>query len=502
MTNDFLLRFIQALDKGEWEYCKDRLLKETGPASEIRLQIFDALTKMVKNSQAELLASLEDTIDEKSLALQKTRLYRQLVDYLLVLHRTRKPAKDPIKKLEEARVLMEVGMLNDATLVLQTAITQAQKTEDLFTEVTLRELLRECYKNLDRDKNQDTITQNEYQLQTAVLKLGRLIQYTQINDRMWDYSRKHRLSKNANIDKARQELVSRPEMQDRNLADSLPAQLRYFNVWNLQHSYNGETEKALECQKTIIDLYEANPDYIAKFPLFYQTALTNHIGKLIMAGKMDDCPKLLKKLEKIKPRGRREEILYFQAAEPHFQLYYMNTGQLEKVIKREPKILKGLSRYGKQVREGTRVTLMYNLGVSHLISGKFRNALKVFNKLRDFGILGSRQDLQGLARLFRLVLICDNDTSGGFEHYLRNGQRFFKDGNRSFALENLIYDWLQTHHSIKDDGEKRQSFKTLVAELEPLVANRTIGAEEFLLYARAKAERRDVKELFLELIGK
>lgn len=498
MKANFLFRFIKSLDKGELRYCKKQLIKEETNTTALRVEVFDILSKATVYNKQEVLEKLSKNIGSDRLWVLKTRMYQQLVEYLATLHQQRRSVNDPLKKLEEARVLIEIGMLDDATTVLKKAITQAQKTEDLFTEVTLRELLRECFKNLDRDKNQDTITQNEYQLQTAVLKLGRLIQYTQINDRMWDYSRKHRLSKRANINKAREELISRPEMQDRKLADSLPAQLRYFYVWSLQHSHNGETEKALECQKTIIDLYESNPDYLAKFPLFYQTALTNHIGKLIMAGKTDDCPKLLKKLEKIKPKGRREEILYFQAAEPHFQLYYMNTGQLEKVIKRESKILKGLSSYGKQVREGTRVTLMYNLGVSHLISGKFKNALKVFNKLRNFGILGSRQDLQGLARLFRLVLICDNDTSGGFEHYLRNGQRFFKDGNRSFILENLIYNWLQSHHSIKDDGSKRESFNSLLEQLEPLVADRLVGAEEFFLYARSKVERRPIKEIFLE----
>lgn len=502
MTNDFLLRFIQSLDKGEWEYCRDRLSRETAPPTEIRIKIFDALTEMAKHSQTELLVKLEGSVDEKTLALQKTRLYRQLVNYLLVLHRTRKPAKDPIKKLEEARVLVEIGMLEDAVVVLDSAIKMAVKSEDLFTEVTLRELLREAFKSLDRAQHQDAIIHNEYQLQTAVDKLGRLVQYTQINDRMWDYDRTFKSSTDIDINKARNELISRPEMRDRNLADSLPAQLRYFNTWCLQHSHNGQQDEALECHRTLVELWESNPDYLDRLPNFYLNALSNYIGKLIMSGKAEKCLPLLKKMEAVKTNGRRAEILRFQSVEVQYQLYAMNTGQLKKVINREPIILKGLSKYGKQLRTGTRITLVYNLGVSHLISGNFGDALKRFNELRDFGTLDARQDLQGLARLFRLVLICENDTSGAFEHYLRNGKRFFSEGNRAFALENLIYDWLKTHHSIKDDGEKRQSFKELVAELEPLVSNRTVGAEEFLLYARAKAERKDINELFLKSIGK
>lgn len=501
MTADFLFRFINSLDEGEQRYCRQALKNDLSSASGERLRMFEVLLELKQFDQAKFQSEMDGSRVFNNLSVEKNRLYEKLIYHVKTLHWERSSSSDPRKRLEEGRVLLELGLFEEAKEKVLKGLQHAIATEELLSEVSLRELLREVLKNLPRGKpNDKVITSNEYELETAANKLRRLIAYTQINDRMYDYHRRFRVSDAKGVKNGIQELMNRPEMQSLDQADSLPSQIRFLYATSLAQLSEMNYEAALESKKSLVRLWESNPQRIEVLPAQYRSAISNLLGVMAVAGKLDEAPRYLKRLESIAPKGRRDEVVQFCDVELQYFLYYMNVGQLEKALEREPIILNGIKRYGKQLSVHRRLTFIYNLGVTHMICDNYGKALGLFDRIRQYGKLDARQDLQGVSRLLRLLLLCEKD-SGTFSHYLRNSQTFFTAQDRHYRLENMVYRWLGNHYNLREKDERRMSFRLLVKQLEPLVKQKILGAEEMLLWSQANAQRTSVRKMYEQSIN-
>ena len=496
MTTDFLFRLINSLDEGEQRYCRQALKSDQSPASGERLKMFEVLLELKQFDQLKFQSKMDGNRVLNNLSVEKKRLYEKLIYHVKTLHWERSSSSDPRKRSEEGRVLLELGLFEEAKEVVLKGLARAVATEELLLEVSLRELLREILKNLPRSKvNDKLITSNEYELETAASKLKRLIAYTQINDRMYDYHRRFRVSDAEGVKNGIQELMSRPEMQSLDQADSLPSQIRFLYASSLAQLSIADYEGAIESKKAIVELWESKPDRIALHSQHYRMAISNLLGVMTIAGSLDQAPKYLRRMESIVSRGRRDKMSQFCDVELQYSLYFMNVGQLEKALERESIILEGIKRYGKQLSVHSRLVFIYNLGVTHLICDNYGKALSHFDRIRQYGKLDARQDLQGVSRLLRLLLLCEKD-SGTFSHYLRNSQTFFTVQDRHYRLENIVYRWLGNHYHLREKDERRMSFRLLVKQLEPLVKQKILGAEEMLLWSQANAQSTSVRKMY------
>jgi tetratricopeptide (TPR) repeat protein len=156
-------------------------------------------------------------------------------------------------------------------------------------------------------------------------------------------------------------------------------------------------------------------------------------------------PLLLKRMEQIPVQGQRAEMLAFCDTELQYQLYLMNSGQLEAVAEREEQVIAGLNRFAGLVVESKELSLLYNLGITHLLLGQDKDALRYFNRIRDKGRLASRLDLQSTARIFRLLLLLEKDDTSSFHHYLRSNKRSFRSHMPTFNMMEAVYDWLDRY---------------------------------------------------------
>jgi len=104
-----------------------------------------------------------------------------------------------------------------------------------------------------------------------------------------------------------------------------------------------------------------------------------------------------------------------------------------------------------------------------------------------------RQDIQGIARLFHLALLLDDDS---FESFLRNSRPFFNKDDRQYTLEQTVYEWMALHWKLTDDTAVRQSFAQLTEQLRIKEQQHVIGAGEFRIWAQAYAEGVTVREVY------
>lgn len=491
MRSDSLHRLIQSLDKGEQRFSREAIVKDKGVNYEARLLIFDTIRDMEEYNRDELNLAVRDLDIVNNLAVEKVRMFQLIVKSVKALHDKRKESNDPYKRLEEGKVLLELALLEEAEEVVLKGLETALVTEELLVEVPLRELLRVIYKNMNNRAFTTAQTENEYMLEMACRKLTTQVRYTQISDRAFDYLRRYRVTDKEGVKLGMEELISRPEMTDIKMANSLPAQQRYFDAWNCYHTSRNELKLAINNLTKVHQLWESNPARIKLRPGLFIGNISNLLGKLNVLGRFDESLSYIRKMEGVKVNGRRMEIYKFASLELQYQLYYMNSGNLEEALAREDVVNSGIRRYGKALKDSSKLTLLYNFGVTHLVVDNARRALFYFNSIKSLGELIDRTDLQGVARLFRLLLLENQEDGLNFRHYLRNSKRFFTDKDRSYNLENVVYDWLYIQHKLVGVAERKISYGNLAQSVSPLISKGILGAEE--MYIWANANQRGVK---------
>lgn len=489
------------MDQGQIRYCRNALQRDQSVTQYGYPVIFETVLGMEQNDPEILKAAVNGLQCAKFLSVSKGRLYNLLVQHLRTYKNSQLNSNNQRKRLEEAELLFDMGLWPEAAEITQKGIERAVELEDLHTEVLLRDMLRKIYKNMSQNELVDEITHNEYSLVMASKKLATLMRYNQLNDRMFAYQRKFRVSDSDAIKRGLEELIASPEMKDINKADSLPSQIRYYTIMHSYHSQQNQGEKCIEVGARLIALWEQNPERLETDTAEYRAALTNQIGHLSMLGKLEEAERLLSKLESLPVSGGKSAVLQFVGVELHHQLFYLNQGKLRKAAEREPQILEGLKRFNKSIANSSHLALLYNLGVTHLVLDNTGKAIQYFDRIRGLGKLPERQDLQGVARLLRLLLMAEKRTEMNFEHYLRNSQRFFGKKDRGYNLELTVHDWLNRFERTDIDHEK-ELLKEFVGLLEPMVAGRVLGAEEMLLWGKARLTNKSVEQIFLEHLNK
>ncbi len=496
MKIDFIFRFIHALDQGELRSCRNELELDTSDLGKFRLLLFEALAVQSTYDWEVLQHSFSAHKMRSQLSVEKNRLLESLMAILTSVRRKKEHARCPWLKLEDARMLLSMGLLNDAVDTIQEGLLLAMAIQDVFAELQLREMLREAYKSIDRKALQLQIMENDQKLEATSSKVTNLITYTLINDRMLDYHMRYRAVAPEQVMHGVDQLMAQPEMQSINQATSLPAQLRYYHIQALYDRMNNRMPQAVENYTHLVALWETNTERMEYYAHFYRRAVANLIGVLTISHHYEQVPHLLARMENIQVTGQRSKVLHFTDIELQHQLFYLNTGQLENVFAREQNVKKGINQYGKAIGESYAITLQYNLAVAHLLNDDTGNALHYFNRIREMGICQERIDLQGIARLFRLALLMHDKTNTNFQHFLRNSKRFFVDDHQLHAMEEVIYAWITQHSKLEDNATLLASFQMLYNKLQPFEEHHMAGAEEFRFYAYANAHNVKIRSLF------
>ena len=486
------------MTKGQLRFCKISLQRNDSSNYERELWILDKLRRSKHYDSTKTRLEFEAKFSG-DYPLLKHRLYKKLLgDIKRLKERPHQKANcNPKHCVEEAEILAEMGLQREAMVVLERAVVRLEKVEDLSTEVQARNLYRRIAKQLGDPELITKRTDNEYRLVQAADKLATLARYVQINDRLFDYIRNFRATESDAVKRGVAELMEKPEVQDIRNASSFQAQLRYFFIWQSYYSHTNNLAKSVEANTQLVRLREAHPDELNADLTGYRDDLSNLIAKLTITKRFDDAQVHLDKMMSIELDSPLAQVNHFAHVELQYQLFYMNQGKFEEVLERERIVLQGIKKYGSKLGQSKKITLLYNLGVTHLFLDHGKTALSVFNRIRDLGRSEVRRDLQGVARLIRLLLTIEDPLS--FPYYWRNSKRFFEMESPHYQLEERVRAWLRKYGPAESRTEITPNYNVLNRLMKPLVEGRILGAEEIQLYAKARVLGVTPKELMLNM---
>lgn len=499
MKNDALHRLISNMDVGELRWCEQQLRQEDGKSKDLRRKIFSKLQQQKEYDRDALLHSLKAKCSAARLGVEKHRLFEDLLEMLGRLHRNRDGNHCLWTRWHQARTMLRMGMADDAASLTFAALDTAMALCDVFAELQLRELLREIYKNADRSAMQSLILDNDQRLDTLTMNTKNLVNYTLLADRMQDYIKRHRVAEGQSVRAVIDRMMENPLMAGPQEANTLPAQLRYHTIVSLHRRLCNDLKGALNAYREVVRIWETSPARMAHQPHHYRKALANLIGMLTTAGELDEARRMLARMEKVPLRYQRDKAMHFCDVELQHLTFLLNVGAAKEAAAREPLIINGLRDYGRMIGGSYHVVFRYNLALAHVFADDPKPAMKLFTEVRRLKDCDERQDLQGLARLFLLLLLMQ-DADANFEHHLRNSRPHFRKGDRQHELEQTVFDWINEHWRCPTD-KHRDSFVSLTAQLVAMEAIGITGAEDLRIWAEANAVNRKVHDTYLVSIN-
>jgi tetratricopeptide (TPR) repeat protein len=498
MHQDFLRDLIGSMRSKEVVSFKASDHLSSGKWHRERTLLFHLYRSDEQDIAGKLRSSIGDSPYLKMLRKERFRMSWALMSHLRESEGQSRKDLDPWRPLEDARLLSDRGLPGPAAERALEGIQVAAEVHDLHAELVLREQLRSIYKLMPRGTLSEQITDNDYRLEMLARQVTNLTSYNHLSDRIFDLQNKYRIADDISVRSAMDALMQDELMADMKQANSLPAQIRFASIKAYHAQCTGQLEAATDHLHRAVALWESCAARIAYLPHLYRQTLANLIGLYTLIGHLDQVPLLLKRMEQIPVQGQRAEMLAFCDTELQYQLYCMNSGQLEAVAEREEQVIAGLNRFAGLVIESKELTLLYNLGITHLMLGQDKDALRYFNRIRDKGRLASRLDLQSTARIFRLLLLLENDDTANFHHYLRSNKRSFRSHMPTFNMMEAVYDWLD-RNAIGYNSPKRND---MLIELQGIMVGfeqeRVVGAEEIMLWTRSRMGGRKMIDLMRE----
>lgn len=281
----------------------------------------------------------------------------------------------------------------------------------------------------------------------------------------------------------------------------------YFNAKGLCYSAIGEQEKCYENRKNQVKLIEKNPHQTLQYPELHISAVNNFMISCFHTRRIKEYYRYLKKLKSMEAQFNKEgnkrlatSIFSVTASLETATIGYLgNFYQIHRLI---PKLEEKLRHYGNGVNINVKLSVYYSVAYSLFGVGNYSKALLWVNKIIDHPKVEIRQDVQVFARILRLIIHFEIDSSELLDYINRSAFRFLSKRGRLYKYESYVLKFIRKVCLIQDTSERITLFKILKKQLLTLSDDpaEKFASEEFdfISWLDSKIEGRSFSEVVKE----
>jgi hypothetical protein len=500
-----LFRLIKSLNKGEKRNFKMLAGLIASEKDKKYIGLFEVIDKQEVYNEVKVTRLLKDLYGGQ-LAVGKHYLHRLILKSLV--HYRTNPAAELGNMLEQAKVLMEKELYDQAKKLLRKCLADAVALEDLNAHYGLLQIQLELLMEEIHDRSlAEKMREISVAKQAVLAKLHNLDAYRVLSQQMVLLMRRRKEARapkdNADLD----ELLAHPLLQSPDLAMSTRARLECLTVHRKACSFRGDLQGAADRSRQLLALYDAHPLLKEECIRHYFAEVSNLCSCLYRIGESDAA---FSKLEEFK-LFRNE---YPKARVDFFVLYYLvfiaaaiHVGAPERAILLVPEIEEETTVLNGKIPKSAAMWLHFLLAYAYLMVGKPKAARIWICKVLEEARSDVSIDLQGDARILNMLIqfelgnysVVESEYQGTKRFLEKNGQlteleRITLRGMKALALhaeepqfKDIKESWRQRYLNWQlEDGGKTQSMIDFGAWLESLVTRETMAA---IVRARSSMQR-------------
>lgn len=474
-NRDALYQLIQSMSRTEKRYFVLDARK-SGRLSSKYLKLFDILNGMDHYNEARLKKHFP-----KNLSTDKAYLYEAILRSMRNYMSASSKAIQVKEKLMDARYLYERGLYEQSSRRLEAARVLATELEDQFS---LLEVNKEIYATLF-DSRAAVLPEHLEQLQQEkagiVNAIDEELKYLDLYYQLLlEVFRDFKLQDPARLSELENRLplhLLLPQNQPR----SAQALRRFYQCNAVYHHLKGDMEKVYHYSLKAVQWWDDHPTIKKEEFHRYIINVSNLVNTMY---KTRHAPKAVQWLDKLKSDKssntyHNERVIFLKLSIGNL-LYLLNTHQFEAAHKTLPEIIEKMNKFGLKKS----IVLSGNIATVNFLVGDYEACLEwtahILNEIKT----GSRQDIQRIIRLYRLIAFWELGEIDLLDAGVRSTQRYFstcqipEDAFECQLLRRLKALFRAPVYEVKKQFEDLHNYLLEVLQQQPS----TLGVEELIIW--------------------
>ena len=457
------------------------------------VRLFDAIGKQTTYNEEKIKKQFKGETFIKHLPSEKNYL-SSLIQRSLRQYHSQLNIDVTIKELLiDAEVLQEKSLYQRCRKVLAKAKKLAYKYERF---VFIPEIIRLASRMYDLNA-METLAEEEC---AALKKMETISRLRALSNKVAGLvASAHHLRKESELLEF-DAIVSDELLGDENRADSFTAKIYFFYIHGVCHEMKGDLLRAYEFRKRFVEITEENLLWMEIHVKNYLPALNNLAISQMQLAKFDEMSETIRKIRAV-GEGKKKatediRLLVFIFSFILEINYCLKTGEVENGIYAAKEAESGLKKFKGKIHGQYEIVLHNSIKHIYFKAGDLKRALFWSNKVINESSAGIREDIQGMARIFSLVLHYEMGNTDQLEYFIRSTYRYLLQRKRLYKVESLVLNYLRKNSQLFSQKEILESFRKLHGEIIPLTQDpfEKKAFEEFniIIWLEGKMEKRGI----------
>ncbi|MEZ5014288.1 MAG: hypothetical protein R2794_08360 [Chitinophagales bacterium] len=467
--SDDLHRLIRAMDKTERGYFK-KYAQAYGPAeSKNYLMLFDAIERMEEYDEEAILRTFAGEPFIKQLSVAKNYLF----DLILKSLRAYKAQSSKYMRIhalmENGEILYDKGLYKQALKTWEKAEKMAATLDEKAYQLDIILWQRRYYQDLTSSEWDEKILETFERSEKLTGDYGRMIAYQRRYFKIFSFMRRMGTIRTEEQAAEWKTFMEDPLMAKGSEPEDFNGRLMYHYIWYFYYYINMQWDNGLEHIRTILKLWDANPEIKESTPLYYLAAINNYSLITLSSRKFDAFFDLTDDLHLPIMRSISTQAVFCE----HLWIINFNRyliisdfDNLGKHIAEQAEDVKKYSPYFNKVRK-----LMIDFGTAefHFIIGEYALAMQELAEVLDAKDIDLRRDVQAFARILYLLIHYEMKNVLHLEHAVRSVKRYLQTREFYFTFESVFVKYFLQLIDAADKHAEKNILVKLKADLEEVM---------------------------------
>ena len=504
--SDSLFLLIKSLLPAEKRYFKLYSNKHVIGEENNYVRLFDAINSMEHYSEADLKSILLRRFPGEKfvnhLTSEKSRLFKIILQSLRSYRSEKSISRKLIDMIEDAQILTNKKLYDQAAKVLAKAEDLARQHEDFLILFRVQELMRTQIQVNETSNIKKKILEVIEQSDDTCKRLFNQIQIQNLYDLTYSIARINFSTRMQESQNEISEIESHSILASSENALSIAAKLRYHATHAIIGKMKNDIHTVYEHWEQSLEILKGNPIRLQEEIRQYIIVTANFVNVCIQMREYERIAEVVtsfRDLRDLSPETGTElthNIFHIEL------LASLNSGNLERALDIASDVFSWLESNANVVNTSRVITLYYNLGILHFLESNFASAEMCLRKVIDHSKSEVRQDLQSSARLLLPLVLFSCGKSDMLESYVRSAQYYLDSRNSLLKFEQLMIKFLR---GLERCGAPNHCSETIVDCADSLsehikdnLQSLRPGMKEAHYWLQAQVMKVPVKSIYLE----
>ena len=486
MKEDLLFSLIRSLSPTEKRYFK---LQNTVSADKAFMRLFDYLNAVEAYDEEALRSHFKGEKFLTNLPVIKGYLKNNLLVALRDFHRQNNVELQIRAQLDFVNVLKDRGIRKLALRELRKIKKQASA---MGAQLVLIESLKLEISMLRFEQNAtEIIASLRQQLRDALQAETQEAKASSLFDKVFHLVLLRLTPSDPAQVKRVEDLMHQAQNVLKEPGNGILGKLILFHSLFYCHELLGQKEEAWQYYQAIKDLFFEHPEFAKARPTMALKSYRGYLDGCLANQKLEKADPVMKAIEKLPLKSAANQaeaaavIVYFQLKRAMVMKAFEEAADMEFKVKRLFK------KHQELIPQSYQVNLYSELALSHVVSGRTKEAGAWLRKILEEPSSENRKDIREFARMMQLLVWMQQEDFELLEFELRNTERMLKRRGSFSEVDNTLIQFFKVACEKRNREKLSPDMKTLLTDLKGLrkEGKRHLGLDAFVEWLENELEK-------------